>query len=90
MLTYGNPSRNFLPYLKTESYLDTLLPELASYPFPKNDGQDVIDRLLSDETGGYRGALEALNSEFSTGQYSRPERTYEPLKPGIRVSKSIY
>jgi hypothetical protein len=52
--------------------------------------QDVIDRLLSDETGGYKGALEALNSEFSTGQYSRPERTYEPLKPGIRVSKSIY
>ena len=52
--------------------------------------QDVIDRLLSDETGEYRGALEALNSEFSTGQYSRPERTYEPLRPGIRVSKSIY
>ena len=52
--------------------------------------QDVIDRLLSDETGEYRGALESLNSEFSTGQYSRPERTYEPLKPGIRVSKSIY
>ena len=53
MLTYGNPSRNFLPYLKTESYLDTLLPELASYPFPKNDGQDVIDRfeydILEDE-----------------------------------------
>ena len=45
MLTYGNPSRNFLPYLKTESYLDTLLPELASYPFPKNDGQDVIDEI---------------------------------------------
>jgi hypothetical protein len=52
--------------------------------------QDVIDRLLSDETGEYKSALEALNSEFSTGQYSRPERTYEPLKPGIRVSKSIY
>ena len=52
--------------------------------------QDVIDRLLSDETGEYRSALEVLNSEFSTGQYSRPKRTYEPLKPGIRVSKSIY
>jgi hypothetical protein len=52
--------------------------------------QDVIDRLLSDDSGAYRGALEALNSEFSTGQYSRPERTYEPLKPGIRVGKSIY
>ena len=52
--------------------------------------QDVIDRLLSDETGEYKNALRELNSEYNTGQYSRPERTYEPLKPGIRVSKSIY
>jgi hypothetical protein len=52
--------------------------------------QDVIDRILSDETGEYKNALRELNSEYSTGQYSRPERTYEPLKPGIRVGKSIY
>jgi len=45
MLTYGNPSRNYLPYLKTESYLDSLLSELASYPFPNNNGQDVIDEI---------------------------------------------
>jgi hypothetical protein len=45
MLTYGNPSRNLLPYLKTESYLDSLLGELASYPFPSNNGQDVIDEI---------------------------------------------
>lgn len=45
MFTYGNPSRNFLPYLKTESYLDSLLPELASYPFFSNDGQEVIDEI---------------------------------------------
>jgi hypothetical protein len=45
MLTYGNPSRNYLPYLKSESYLDSLLPELASYPFPSNNGQDVIDEI---------------------------------------------
>jgi hypothetical protein len=45
MLTYGNPSRNYLPYLKTESYLDSLLSELASYPFPSNNGQDVIDEI---------------------------------------------
>jgi len=45
MLSYGNPSRNILPYLKTESYLDNLLGELASYPFPNNNGQDVIDEI---------------------------------------------
>lgn len=52
--------------------------------------QDVIDRLLSDETGEYKRALEILNSEYGTGQYNRPKREYEPLRPGIRVSKSIY
>lgn len=45
MLSYGNPSRNLLPYLKTESYLDSLLGELASYPYPNNNGQDVIDEI---------------------------------------------
>ena len=45
MFTYGNPSRNFLPYLKTDSYLDSLLGELASYPFPSTEGQDVIDEI---------------------------------------------
>jgi hypothetical protein len=45
MLTYGNPSRNFLPYLKTDTFLDSLLGELASYPFPNNNGQDVIDEI---------------------------------------------
>ncbi len=45
MLTYGNPSRNFLPYLKTDTFLDSLLGELASYPFPSNNGQDVIDEI---------------------------------------------
>jgi len=45
MLSYGNPSRNLLPYLKTESFLDSLLGELSSYPFPSNNGQDVIDEI---------------------------------------------
>ena len=45
MLSFGNPSRNYLPLLNKESYLDTLLPELASYPFPNNNGQDVIDEI---------------------------------------------
>lgn len=45
MLTYGNPSRNYLPYLKTESYLDSLMGELASYPFYNNNGQEVIDEI---------------------------------------------
>lgn len=45
MLSYGNPSRNLLQYLKTESYLDSLLGELASYPYPNNNGQDVIDEI---------------------------------------------
>lgn len=79
---------------KLDNQIKKVLREMSEEPeygrLDRSLIQDVIDRLLSDETGGYRGALKALNSEFSTGQYSRPERTYEPLKPGIRVSKSIY
>lgn len=45
MLSYGNPSRKYLPFLKTDSYLDSLLGELASYPYPNNNGQDVIDEI---------------------------------------------
>jgi hypothetical protein len=45
MLTYGNPSRNYLQYLKVDTFLDSLLSELASYPFPNNNGQDVIDEI---------------------------------------------
>lgn len=79
---------------KLDTQIKKVLKEMSEEPeygrLDRSLVQDVIDRLLSDETGGYRGALKALNSEFSTGQYSRPERTYEPLKPGIRVSKSIY
>lgn len=79
---------------KLDNQIKKALREMSEEPeygrLDRSVIQDVIDRLLSDETGGYRGALEALNSEFKTGQYSRPERTYEPLKPGIKVSKSIY
>ena len=79
---------------KLDTQIKKALREMSEEPeygrLDRSLVQDVIDRLLSDETGGYRGALKALNSEFSTGQYSRPERTYEPIKPGIRVSKSIY
>ena len=79
---------------KLDTQIKKVLKEMSEEPeygrLDRSLVQDVIDRLLSDETGGYRGALKALNSEFSTGQYSRPERTYEPIKPGIRVSKSIY
>lgn len=45
MLTYGNPNRDLLPYVKKESFLDSLLSELYSYPYPDNNGQEVIDEI---------------------------------------------
>ena len=45
MLTYGNPNRTLLPYTKKESFLDSLLSELYSYPYPDNNSQEVIDEL---------------------------------------------
>jgi hypothetical protein len=45
MLTYGNANRTLLPYLKQETFLDTLLNELYSYPYPDNNGQEAIDEI---------------------------------------------
>jgi hypothetical protein len=79
---------------KLDTQIKKALREMSEEPeygrLDRSLVQDVIDRLLSDETGEYKNALQELNSEYSTGQYSRPKRTYEPLKPGIRVGKSIY
>ena len=79
---------------KLDNQIKKVLREMSEEPeygrLDRSLVQDVIDRILSDETGEYKTALRELNSEYGTGQYSRPERTYEPLRPGIRVSKSIY
>jgi hypothetical protein len=40
-LAYGNPNREFLKYLKTENYLDSLIPELVNYPFPPNESYEA-------------------------------------------------
>ncbi len=69
--------------------------------YPKNKEMlmgyvEIYEQLIYDKPdyaeayANLGNALRELNSEYNTGQYSRPERTYEPIKPGIRVSKSIY
>ena len=45
MLGFGNPNRKFLPFLKQETYLDSLLAELSSYPYPDNNSQEAIDEI---------------------------------------------
>lgn len=45
MLGYGNPNRKYLQYLNETSYLDSLLPELSSYPYPDNNSQEAIDEI---------------------------------------------
>ncbi|MBM3201305.1 MAG: hypothetical protein FJZ56_02730 [Chlamydiae bacterium] len=40
-LQYGNPDRNHFYYLNKTTYLDTLLPELQSFPFPANDSEET-------------------------------------------------
>lgn len=40
-LQYGNPDRKNFYYLNTATYLDTLLPELQSLPFPANDSEET-------------------------------------------------
>jgi hypothetical protein len=45
MLVFGNVNRSLLPYLRQETYLDSLLEELNSYPFPDYNGQQSVDEL---------------------------------------------
>lgn len=45
MFGYGNPNRSYLKYLSEKTYLDSLLPELTSYPFPDNNSQEAIDEV---------------------------------------------
>lgn len=45
MLGYGNPNRKYLEYLQEKNYLDSLLPELSSYPYPDNNSQEAIDEV---------------------------------------------
>jgi hypothetical protein len=40
-LVYGNPNRSLLKYLHTENYLDSLIRELISYPFPSNESEEA-------------------------------------------------
>jgi len=79
---------------KLDTQIKKALREMSEEPeygrLDRSLVQDVIDRILSDETGEYKNALRELNSEYGTGQYSRPKRTHEPPKPGVRISKSIY
>jgi hypothetical protein len=44
-LRFGNSNRTNLVYLKTENYLDSLIPELSSFPPPENDSEQVYQEL---------------------------------------------
>lgn len=45
MLVFGNVNRTLLPYLRQETFLDSLLEELNSYPFPDYNGQQSVDEI---------------------------------------------
>jgi hypothetical protein len=71
-IKFGNPNRQHLIYLKSENYLDSLLPELSSYPFPANESElakeelelltQYTDFLANDEK--LKRRFELYDSEF--------------------------
>lgn len=60
-LKFGNPIREFLIYLKSENFLDSLLPELTSYAPPPNDSDVAAQELakLVELTNSFSNDLEA-------------------------------
>lgn len=63
MLTYGNATRDLIPFLQTETFLDSLLSELYSYPYPDNNSQEVIDEInkLTDLTNSMANDQDKIN-----------------------------
>jgi hypothetical protein len=62
-LVYGNPNRSYLIYLETENYLDSLLNELQSYPFPPNDSEETAKEIyeLSKNVAALKDNPAAMN-----------------------------
>jgi hypothetical protein len=55
-IPFGNPERSNLKYLHSDNYLDSLLPELKSYPFPENDSEQAateIQQIINANTKLY-------------------------------------
>lgn len=44
-LSFGNPIREHLIYLKSENYLDSLFNELSSFPYPSNNSDTSTQEL---------------------------------------------
>jgi hypothetical protein len=44
-VTFGNPNRQHLIYLQRENFLDSLLPELSSFPPPSNESTDSSEEI---------------------------------------------
>ena len=47
MVVFGNANRTYLPFLRKESFLDSLLAELGNNQPPNDNGQEVIDEINS-------------------------------------------
>lgn len=44
-ITYGNPTIEYLDYITSDSYLDSLFGELSQYTFPKNSSEATKEEL---------------------------------------------
>jgi hypothetical protein len=66
-LSYGNVSREDLPFLNEQTFLDVLFSEFTSYSFPKNSSNTVKEEL--NDLVEYTNEL--LTDEQSLGRFQR-------------------
>jgi hypothetical protein len=67
-LSFGNPNREYLSYLQSETYLDSLLEELKNYPPKAYDSAEVQEEINN---------LVQMSSNFSSADNAVKERFFQ-------------
>ena len=67
-LSFGNPNREYLSYLQSETYLDSLLEELKNYPPKAYDSPEVQEEInnLKDLLAEYQSNMNFMASQLQT------------------------
>lgn len=68
-ITFGNPNKEQLEYIKKQSYLDVLFEELSTYTFPQNSSDATKEELNQ--------IVDALKQIEGEGEYLKRYKTYD-------------
>jgi hypothetical protein len=88
-IVYGNPTKEFLPYLEASSFLDKHFESLSKFSFPRNSSKATREELnvLVDYTAKILGHPEVL-SRYKTYDHEL-ERTFANVVMDMKMSEEL-